>query len=78
MTILIIAVSSIIFYTHILPILDRITEYIQAIILTKKMKINVEYTKYEKLVNSIGQGESEQQRVIGFQIDATEEEYEDE
>ena len=42
------------------------------------MKINVEYTKYEKLVNNIGQGESEQQRVVGFQIDATEEEYEDE
>ena len=39
MKILIIAVSSIIFYTHVLPILDRLTEYIQTVLLTKKMKI---------------------------------------
>ena len=45
MKILIIAVSSIIFYTHVLPILDRLTEYIQTVLLTKKMKITVTYTK---------------------------------
>ena len=43
MTILLTAVVSIISYTHILPILDRLTEYIQALILTQKMRVNVEY-----------------------------------
>lgn len=70
MTILLTAVISIISYTHILPILDRLTEYIQALILTQKMRVNVDYAQYEQIVNKIGADETN--KVIGFQIESGE------
>ena len=70
MTILLTATISIISYTHILPILDRFTEYIQALILTQKMRVNVEYAQYEQIVNKIGVDETN--KVIGFQIESGE------
>lgn len=70
MTILLTAVVSIISYTHILPILDRLTEYIQALILTQKMRVNVEYTKYEQIVGNMGSNSPT--KVIGFQVESEE------
>jgi len=63
---LILIAGSIVFYTHILPILDRVSEYIQGFILTKKMKMSIDYAQYEKMVNNIR--ESKSQKVIGFQV----------
>ena len=63
---LILIAGSIVFYTHILPILDRVSEYIQGFILTKKMKMSINYAQYEKMVNDIR--ESKSQKVIGFQV----------
>jgi len=63
---LILIAGSIVFYTHILPILDRVSEYIQGFILTKKMKMSIDYAQYEKMVNDIR--ESKSQKVIGFQV----------
>lgn len=40
--------GSIVFYSHIIPILDGLVEVAQVALLTKKMKVNIAHAKYEK------------------------------
>lgn len=66
--ILALVAGSIVFYSHIIPILDGLVEVAQVALLTKKMKINVAHAKYEKMVNNIiSNDEPPTQRAIGFQ-----------
>ena len=70
--------GSIVFYSHIIPILDGLVEVAQVALLTKKMKVNIAHAKYEKTVNNIiSNDESPTQRAIGFQT-SEEENVEDE
>ena len=66
--ILALVAGSIVFYSHIIPLLDGLVDLTQAALLTKKMKINVAHAKYEKMVNNIiSNDEPPTQRAIGFQ-----------
>lgn len=78
LTVLGLVILSIVLYCHVMPILDRLSEYIQTIILTKKMRVNVEYTNYEKMIEAVSRKDISSQKVVGFQVDDTEEENEDE
>lgn len=70
MEVLILAILSIATYVYLIPILDRLNEYIQAIILTKKMKVNVEYAQYEKMVSEVNEEQkSSTGNAIGFKIE---------
>ena len=65
--------GSIVFYSHIIPILDGLVEVAQVALLTKKMKVNIAHAKYEKMVNNIlGSNDTPTQRAIGFQADEEE------
>lgn len=65
--------GSIVFYSHIIPILDGLVEVAQVALLTKKMKVNIAHAKYEKMVNNIlGSNDAPTQRAIGFQADEEE------
>lgn len=71
--------GSIVFYSHIVPILDGLVEVAQVALLTKKMKVNIAHAKYEKMVNNIlGSNDAPAQRAIGFQASDDEESSEDE
>lgn len=65
--------GSIVFYSHIISILDGLVEVAQVALLTKKMKVNIAHAKYEKMVNNIlDSNDAPAQRAIGFQADEEE------
>lgn len=78
--ILALVAGSIVFYSHIIPILDGLVEVAQVALLTKKMKVNIAHAKYEKMVNNIlsSNDDAPTQRAIGFQASDDEESSEDE